>query len=198
MFTGLVEGLGSLKSRDEDRFTFSWPGNPSLFEMGESIAVNGCCLTVVAFESESWTANVIPETLARTNLGYLAPGDLVNFERPVKLSDRLGGHIVQGHVDTVGIVRQPAPDLIVGFDPKYAKYVVEKGSIAIDGVSLTVVAVGPDSATVSLIPHTASVTTLGVRVVGDRVNLEFDIVAKYVERMHTLEMPGHAETDFTD
>lgn len=198
MFTGLVEGLGSLKSRDGDRFTFSWPSNLSPFEMGESIAVNGCCLTVVAFENDSWTANVISETLARTNLGYLTPGDPVNFERPVMVSDRLGGHIVQGHVDAVGIVRQPAPDLTVGFDPQFARYVVEKGSIAIDGVSLTVVAVGRDSATVSLIPHTTSVTTLGARGVGDRVNLEFDIVAKYVERMHTLGMPGHTETDFSD
>ncbi len=193
MFTGLVEGLGSFKSKDGDRFTFSWPGNDTPFSLGESIAVNGCCLTVVDFRGEDWTANVISETLARTNLGFLSPGDLVNFERPVKVSDRLGGHIVQGHVDTIGIVRQPAPNLVVGFDRQFAKYVVEKGSIAIDGVSLTVVEAGEDFASVSLIPHTSSVTTLGVRNAGERVNLEFDIVAKYVERMHTLEIRDQAE-----
>lgn len=190
MFTGLVEGLGSFKSRDGDRFTFSWPGNESPYEIGESIAVNGCCLTVVDFNGDDWTANAIPETLERTNLGYLRPDDPVNFERPVRVSDRLGGHIVQGHVDTVGIVRQPAPNLIIGFDPEFAKYVVEKGSIAIDGVSLTVVEAGRDFATVSIIPHTSSVTTLGSRDIGERVNLEFDIVAKYVERMHTLGVPS--------
>lgn len=190
MFTGLVEGLGSFRLSDGDRFTFSWPDNPSGFELGESIAVNGCCLTVVDFSGTDWTANVVPETLARTNLSFLSPGDPVNFERPLQVSDRLGGHIVQGHVDSVGVVRNPAPDLVVGFEPRYAKYVVEKGSIAIDGVSLTVVKAGRDFAAVSLIPHTSSVTTLGARNVGERVNLEFDIVAKYVERMHTLGMPA--------
>lgn len=190
MFTGLVEGLGSFKSNSGDRFTFSWPGNPSPFETGESIAVNGCCLTVVDFDGDDWTANVITESLSRTNLGYLSPGDLVNFERPLQVSDRLGGHIVQGHVDTVGIVRQPAPELVIAFDPLYAKYLVDKGSIAIDGVSLTVVKAGIDSVTVSLIPHTSYMTTLGKRDIGERVNLEFDIVAKYVERIHTLGIPA--------
>ncbi|TAN30145.1 MAG: riboflavin synthase [Actinomycetota bacterium] len=189
MFTGLVEGFGSFKSSSGDRFTFSWPDNPSSYETGESIAVNGCCLTVVDFNGDEWTANVIPETLSRTNLGYLSPGDRVNFERPLRVSDRLGGHIVQGHVDTVGFVRRAAPDLVIGFDPIFAKYVVEKGSIAIDGVSLTVVEAGNDFARVSIIPHTSSVTTLGTRGIGERVNLEFDIVAKYVERMHTLGIP---------
>ncbi len=194
MFTGLIEGLGRFKSNNGDRFTFSWPDNPSIYETGESIAVNGCCLTVVDFDGDKWTANVIPETLSRTNLGYLIPGDPVNFERPVKVSDRLGGHIVQGHVDTVGLVRRVAPDLVIGFDPSFARYVVEKGSIAIDGVSLTVVEAGNDFARVSIIPHTSSVTTLGTRDIGERVNLEFDIVAKYVERMHSLGIP----TDFPE
>ena len=189
MFTGLIEGLGRFKSNNGDRFTFSWPDNPSIYELGESIAVNGCCLTVVDFDGDQWTANVIPETLSRTNLGYLIPGDPVNFERPLKVSDRLGGHIVQGHVDTIGLVRRVAPDLVIGFDPSFAKYVVEKGSISIDGVSLTVVEAGNDFARVSIIPHTSSVTTLGTRDVGERVNLEFDVVAKYVERMHSLGIP---------
>ncbi len=189
MFTGLIEGLGRFKSNNGDRFTFSWPDNPSIYELGESIAVNGCCLTVVDFDGDQWTANVIPETLSRTNLGYLIPGDPVNFERPLKVSDRLGGHIVQGHVDTIGLVRRVAPDLVIGFDPSFAKYVVEKGSIAIDGVSLTVVEAGNDFARVSIIPHTSSVTTLGTRDIGERVNLEFDVVAKYVERMHYLGIP---------
>jgi len=189
MFTGLIEGLGRFKSNNGDRFTFSWPDNPSIYELGESIAVNGCCLTVVDFDGDQWTANVIPETLSRTNLGYLIPGDPVNFERPLKVSDRLGGHIVQGHVDTIGLVRQVAPEMVIGFDPSFAKYVVEKGSISIDGVSLTVVEAGNDFARVSIIPHTSSVTTLGTRDVGERVNLEFDVVAKYVERMHSLGIP---------
>lgn len=186
MFTGLVEELGGFKSRSGDLFTFEWPGDPGPFVLGESIAVNGCCLTVVEYSTSTWSANVIDETLSRTNLGDLNPGDRVNFERPLKVSDRLGGHIVQGHVDAVGTVSSPAPDMAIRFNSEFAKYVVVKGSIAIDGVSLTVVAVGEDYLSVSLIPHTSSVTTLGGRVVGSRVNLEFDIVAKYVERMVDL------------
>ena len=198
MFTGLVEGYGSFRSRDGDRFTFNWPDSEVTFSVGESIAVNGCCLTVVEFNGHDWTANVIEETLSRTNLNFLNSGDGVNFEKPLKVSDRLGGHIVQGHVDTVGLVRQAAPDLVVGFDPNFAKYVVTKGSIAIDGVSLTVIEAGPDFLGVSLIPHTSLVTTLGVRQVGESVNLEFDIVAKYVERMYTFEARDQAGTDLSN
>lgn len=183
MFTGIVETLGTFEGRVGDLFTFVWPSHEDDFEIGESIAVNGCCLTLIASHGDKWKANVINETLTRTSLSDLKPGDPVNLERPMKVSDRFGGHIVQGHVDTVGLIYQQSPDLIVRFDSAYAKYAVVKGSIAIDGVSLTLVDVGDDRISVSLIPHTCEVTTLGSRQVGDKVNLEFDIVAKYVERM---------------
>lgn len=186
MFSGLIEELGTFTGRRGDLFTFEWPVDSVPFVLGESIAVNGCCLTVMQHSGSSWSANVIDETLSRTNLGDLNPGDRVNFERPLRVSDRLGGHIVQGHVDAVGVVTSAAPDMVVHFDSKFAKYVVVKGSIAVDGVSLTVVEAGEDYLSVSLIPHTSSVTTLGSRIVGSRVNLEFDIVAKYVERMVDL------------
>jgi riboflavin synthase len=157
--------------------------------LGDSTAVNGCCLTVVAFESPTadaagwWEADVTEESYRRTNLGDLAPGDVVNLERPVRLQDRLGGHLVQGHVDAVGVVAEPAPDLHVTMPASLARYVVEKGSITVDGVSLTVVDALDDGFTVAVIPHTAEVTTLGRRNTGDRVNLEVDVMAKYAERL---------------
>lgn len=186
VFTGLVEALGTFEGREGTLYTFSWPDAEEAFKDGESIAVNGCCLTVVESAGGRWSANVVDETLAKTNLGLLNPGEPVNLERPLRVCDRLGGHIVQGHVDSVGTVVEPAPPLRVRFAPEFAKYVVEKGSISIDGVSLTVVEAGRDFVSVALIPHTALVTTLGVRKVGDSVNLEFDIVAKYVLRMNDL------------
>jgi len=136
-----------------------------------------------------WEADVSDETYSRTSLGDLAPGDPVNLERPVRLMDRLGGHLVQGHVDAVGTVTAPAPDLAVRMDPALTRYVVEKGSITVDGVSLTVVDALDDGFTVALIPHTADVTTLGVRKVGDAVNLEVDVTAKYVERLLAAHLP---------
>jgi riboflavin synthase len=126
---------------------------------------------------------VVDETLERTNLGRLAPGDAVNLERPLRLADRLGGHLVQGHVDGVGEVITGPPDLRVRFPAGLGRYLVEKGSITVDGCSLTVVGVDAESFTVAVIPHTAAVTTLGRRGPGDRVNLEVDVVAKYVERL---------------
>ncbi len=181
MFTGLTEELGFLERRDGGRFTFSASVVASGAELGDSVAVNGCCLTVVEVGAGWWSADVVDETLSRTNLGDLRPGDPVNLERPVRLSDRLGGHLVQGHVDGVGEVVTPAPDLIVRTPD--TRYLVEKGAVAVDGVSLTVVGVGDDRFGVALIPHTSAVTTLGRRRAGDRVNLEFDILAKYVERL---------------
>ena len=181
MFTGIVEELGTFVGRDGGRFTF---GATTVLEdaaVGGSIAVNGACLTVVSIGDGVWEADVVEETLARTNLGDLRPGDPVNLERPVRLADRLAGHLVQGHVDAVGEVVEAAPALRVRTDGR--RYLVPKGSVAVDGVSLTVVEVVGDGFTVAVIPHTAEVTTLGVRRPGDRVNLEFDIVAKYVERL---------------
>ena len=181
MFTGLIEELGSLAARDGPRFTFAADLVTADARIGDSIAVNGCCLTVVAVGAGTWSADVVDESLARTNLGALQPGDPVNLERPLRVTDRLGGHVVQGHVDGVGEVVSPAPDLVIR-TPE-TRYVVEKGSVAVDGVSLTVAGVDGDTFRVAVIPHTAAVTTLGRVHLGDRVNLEFDILAKYVERL---------------
>ena len=183
MFTGIVEELGRVRSRDGGRFTFDASLVLEDAKIGDSIAVNGCCLTVVESGDGWWSADAVDETLARTNLGDLQPGDPVNFERPVRAADRLGGHIVQGHVDAVGEVVEPAPNLRVRMPRDLARYVVEKGSITVDGCSLTVVDALDDGFSVALIPHTTEVTTLGSRRPGDRVNLEVDLVAKYVERL---------------
>jgi len=181
MFTGLIEELGSLVGRDGHRFTFAAELVTSDAKVGDSIAVNGCCLTVVALDPGRWSADVVDETLGRTTLGGLRPGDPVNLERPVRPSDRLGGHVVQGHVDGLGEVVSAGADLVVSTPD--TRYLVEKGSVAVDGVSLTVAAIDDDRFRVAVIPHTAAVTTLGSRQPGDRVNLEFDILAKYVERL---------------
>lgn len=151
--------------------------------MGASVAVNGCCLTAVAGGPDWWEADVVQETLHRSTLGDLVLGDVVNLERPVRLDGRLDGHIVTGHVDVTGRVVDPAPTLRVEIPASHRRHVVEKGSIAIDGVSLTVVGVSDCIVEVAVIPHTAEVTTLGRRRAGDLVNLEFDLVAKYVERL---------------
>jgi riboflavin synthase len=183
MFTGIVEELGRVRSRDGGRFTFEARLVLEDAKIGDSIAVNGCCLTVVDSGDGWWAADAVAETLARTNLDDLQPGDPVNFERPVRAADRLGGHIVQGHVDAVGEVVEPAPSLRVRMPESLARYVVEKGSITVDGCSLTVVEALADGFTVALIPHTTEVTTLGTKGPGSRVNLEVDLVAKYVERL---------------
>ncbi len=183
MFTGLVEELGLLQAREGSRFTFAAALVLEDAVVGGSIAVNGCCLTVVDVGPEWWAADVVPETLSRTSLGALTPGDPVNLERPLRLSDRLGGHLVQGHVDGVGEVLAPAPDLTVGAPEPVMRYLVEKGSVAVDGCSVTVASVDSDRFAVAIVPHTAAVTTLGRRRPGDPVNLEVDIVAKYVEKL---------------
>jgi len=156
--------------------------------IGASIAVNGCCLTVVAFDDHSWCADAVIETLARTNLGDLAPGAAVNLERPVRLADRLGGHLVQGHVDGVAIITERVPGDLwetvrFTFPSDLARYVVHKGSITVDGISLTVTEIDEDRFAVSLIPTTLELTTLGRKGVGEMVNIEVDIVAKYIEKL---------------
>jgi riboflavin synthase len=185
MFTGIVEELGSVASREGGRLRIRATTVLDGAGLGDSTAVNGCCLTVVDFDPAAgwWEADVTDETYARTDLGQLAPGDPVNLERPVRLEDRLGGHLVQGHVDAVGEIVAPAPDLQVRMPPELLRYVVEKGSITVDGVSLTVVEVLADGFTVAVIPHTATVTTLGHKGPGDTVNLEVDVIAKYTERL---------------
>jgi riboflavin synthase len=193
MFTGIVEELGTVAARDPNpsgaRFRFTAAAVLDDVTEGASIAVNGVCLTVVAWDAADpptwWEADAVAETLVRSTLGALQPGDPVNLERPVRLADRLGGHLVQGHVDGVGTVTAPAPDLRVSVPDGLARYIVEKGSITVDGVSLTVVQAATDSFTVAVIPHTAAVTTLGHRRPGDAVNLEVDVTAKYVERLLT-------------
>ena len=201
MFTGIIEELGTVLSRDGAKLRISATDVLDEVKLGDSTAVNGCCLTVVAWEPPSaegpgwWEADVSDETYLRTSLGILAPGDRVNLERPVRLMDRLGGHLVQGHVDAVGEVVAPVPDLAIRMPVELTRYVVEKGSITVDGVSLTVVNALDDGFTVAVIPHPAEVTTLGFRGVGDPVNLEVDVTAKYVERLmagHLQQHPGGA------
>ena len=183
MFTGIVEELGAVRSRDGARLRIGATRVLEDVELGASIAVNGCCLTVVAHGDDWWDADVTDESYARTNLGDLGEGDPVNLERPVRLADRLGGHLVQGHVDAVGEIVKPVPDLHVRMPAELSRFIVEKGSVTVDGVSLTVVAALEDGFTVAVIPHTAEVTTLGRKGPGDRVNLEVDVMAKYVERL---------------
>ena len=183
MFTGIVEELGRLESLDGGRLRVAATRVIEDAAIGDSIAVNGCCLTVVASGDGWWEADVSDETISRTSLAGLQPGDGINLERAVKVSDRLGGHIVQGHVDGVGEVVDPVPDLRVRVPAGMTRYLVEKGSVTVDGVSLTVVDALDDGFTVAIIPHTADVTTLGAKRPGDLVNLEVDVMAKYVEKL---------------
>ena len=183
MFTGIVEELGRLRSRDGQRFVVEASVVLEDAKIGDSMAHNGCCLTIVEIGDGWYAVDAVDETLRRTNLGDLRVGDPINLERPVRPNDRLGGHIVQGHVDAVGEVVEPAPDLRVRTPKELLRYVVEKGSITVDGCSLTVVDVLDDGFTVALIPHTTEVTTLGRRRAGDRVNLEVDVMAKYAEKL---------------
>ncbi|MFF0064273.1 riboflavin synthase [Streptomyces sp. NPDC005279] len=192
MFTGIVEELGEVtaveKLGDSSRFRLRGPVVTEGAKHGDSIAVNGVCLTVVDFGEGEFTADVMAETLNRSSLGALAEGSRVNLERPMAVGDRLGGHIVQGHVDGTGTIveRKPSENweiVKISLPAGLSRYVVEKGSITVDGVSLTVVDAGTDYFTLSLIPTTLALTTLGIKQPGDPVNLEVDVIAKYVERL---------------
>lgn len=192
MFTGLVEALGRVERAAVEgagrRFTLAWPGLAGPLAVGESVAVNGCCLTVVSAEGERFDVQAGPETLLRTNLGDLRVGDPVNLERALRVGDRLGGHFVQGHVDATAALRERRPEgewefLAFGVDPEWTALMVEKGSIAVDGVSLTLVTVERDGFSVMLIPHTLGATTLGRLGVGERVNVEVDMLGKYVRKL---------------
>ncbi|GAA5047891.1 riboflavin synthase [Streptomyces similanensis] len=192
MFTGIVEELGEVTAvenlGDAARFRLRGPVVTEGARHGDSIAVNGVCLTVVEHEGDEFTADVMAETLKRSSLGVLAVGSRVNLERPTAVGARLGGHIVQGHVDGTGAVLERTPSehweiVKISLPAELARYVVEKGSITVDGISLTVVDAGADHFTVSLIPTTLALTTLGLKKAGDPVNLEVDVVAKYVERL---------------
>lgn len=185
MFTGIVEELGEVITRSDDHVVVRATTVLADTKIGDSIAVNGCCLTVVDFDLDGgwWRADVTLETFNRTSLGELVQGSPVNLERPVRLMDRLGGHLVQGHVDAVGHIVDPAPDLRIRMDPAMTRYVVEKGSVTVDGISLTVVDALDDGFTVAIIPHTEAVTTLSSKQHGAAVNIEVDITAKYVEKL---------------
>ncbi|AEG44268.1 riboflavin synthase [Isoptericola variabilis] len=197
MFTGIVEELGTVvaltESADAARLEVGADEVLTDARHGDSIAVNGCCLTVAALGTtaggrRTWTADLMAETLERTTLGGLVPGAPVNLERALAAGGRLGGHVVQGHVDGVGTVLRREPgerwDVVeISLPADLARYVVAKGSIAVDGVSLTVVDAGDDRFTVSLIPETLARTTLGTRAVGEQVNLETDVLARHVERL---------------
>ena len=184
MFTGIVEEKGQILSRAGDRWRFAASTVLEGSAIGASIAVDGCCLTLVATDSQSWwEADVSAETLSRTTLGDRRVGDHVNLERPMALGERLGGHLVLGHVDATGEIVSPAPNLRVRIPAALTKLLVEKGSITVDGVSLTAFDIDRDSFSVAVVPHTAEVTTLGERKSGDRVNIEMDMLAKHVERM---------------
>jgi len=200
MFTGIVEELGSVRAVEPigDGARVAIAATHVLVDtaIGASIAVNGCCLTVVELGEGGFAADAVTETLRRTALGGLRPGDLVNLERPVRLQDRLGGHLVQGHVDAVGTLRASEPNadgsqrMEFSAPASLLRYVVEKGSITVDGISLTVAEPLDDGFALAVIPHTLAVTTLGTKRAGDPVNLEVDIVAKYVERLLSSEEEG--------
>jgi riboflavin synthase len=191
MFTGIVAHKGSVVDVEDDALVRRLTVEAGLLAdltVGDSIAVNGVCLTAVAVQDSRIDVEVVRETLSRSNLGALQPGDPVNLERPMPAQGRFDGHIVQGHVDGVGTVSQVVSDgddrrLTIRVPTGLARFIVEKGSITVDGVSLTVTGVGSDQFEVALIPHTLEVTTLGLRKEGDPVNLEVDIIAKYVERL---------------
>jgi riboflavin synthase len=192
MFTGIIEELGEIvavqPAAESARLMIRGPLVTQDAAHGSSIAVNGVCLTVVDLKEDTFTADVMRETLDRSSLGALEPGSRVNLERPVRLSDRLGGHLVQGHVDGVGtiVAREPGENweiVRISLPGGLDRYLVEKGSITVDGISLTVMRAEDGQFSVSLIPTTLELTTLGRKDVGEQVNLEVDVIAKYVEKM---------------
>lgn len=202
MFTGLVEEVGTVVAveggAELTRLRFRAPGVRDGLAIGDSVSVNGACLTVVEVPDDGFAVEAVAETLRRTTAGGLREGDPVNLERAMRLGDRLGGHIVQGHVDGTGIVAAVTPDgdgvqLRISAAPGLLRYIVEKGSITVDGVSLTVAARLEDGFTVALIPHTMAATTLGPGAEGRSVNLEVDLLAKYVEALAAPYRPGGAE-----
>jgi riboflavin synthase len=195
MFTGIVEEVGRVVSASAGSLTVAADGVLEDMQKGDSMAVNGVCLTVTAFDSKSFSVDVMPETLDKTNLGLLRPGDGVNLERPLAANGRLGGHFVQGHIDDrarISAVSRSGEALLLRFDTptRLMPYIVEKGFIAVDGVSLTVGARDDNSFQVSIVGYTRQNTTLGNRGVGDAVNLEVDIIAKYVEQLNKPHSGG--------
>ncbi len=195
MFTGIIEEVGRVTLAQPKNLVITASAVLHEMELGGSIAVNGACLTITNFNTNSFSVDIMPETLGRTNLGLLRVGDIVNLERPLTLGGQLGGHLVQGHVDDTGRVASIKRDrgvIIIRFEapPEVMRYVVEKGFIAVDGVSLTVVAKDASSFQVSVVDYTQEHTTLGNRQAGDLVNLEVDVIAKYVEQLSQARNTG--------
>ena len=204
MFTGLVAELGTVQrlARQGSSYHLTVGAKKVLtnLKIGDSVAVNGACLTVVRMDEGGFTADVMPETVRLTNIGSLQPGSRVNLERTLRLCDGLDGHIVSGHVEGLGTISEQRSEGIavvvtIATPPELLKYIIKKGSIAIDGISLTVTEVTDTSFSVSLIPQTAKETTLGFKKVGDSVNLETDILGKYVERMLTWQQKPEGKAD---
>jgi riboflavin synthase len=194
MFTGIVGEVGQVGSLQSGRLTIRAAALKGL-EMGASVAVNGACLTVAAFDSSSFTVELAPETLRRTNLGELQAGDRVNLERALGLGGELGGHLVQGHIDATGTLAGTAPEgsaTLFRFEapPEVMEFLVEKGFIAVEGVSLTIAERGTGYFQVSVVDYTKNHTNLAYHQIGDRVNLEIDIMAKYVKRFLEAQRPG--------
>lgn len=193
MFTGIITELGKVKAitpvKGGMRLEIAAKDVITDAKVGDSISVNGCCLTIVELSDNSWSADVVLETMKRTCLGELIPNDPVNLEASMKLQDRMGGHLVQGHVDGVGTIKEKkrnadgSTDVTIEAPASFLHYVVEKGSVAVDGVSLTVTTVTSNSFSFAMIPHTAKVTNLGWKQIGAKVNLEADLIAKYIEKM---------------
>ncbi len=201
MFTGLIEDVGRVVKLERRGSSASLTVGTALpadgFRLGDSVAVNGVCLTVVTMKGGSLSFDVSPETLDTSSLGRLVPGGAVNLERALRLSDRLGGHIVTGHIDCVAVVsgrREESGNIIFDFTlpEENARFLVPKGSVAIDGISLTVNRVSSNGFSVNIIPHTAAMTTLQLRRQGDTVNIETDIIGKYVERLLTGHLPSRS------
>ena len=196
MFTGIVEELARIKTiipkGEGMRFTIAAKAVMDDLEIGDSISVNGVCLTVINRTKDSFSMDLIEETLNTSNLVELKEGDYVNLERAMKVSDRFGGHIVQGHIETLGVIlekriKDDETIISIGLDPEWMRYCITKGSIALDGVSLTIMAINGNIVDIALIPHTLDNTTLGIKGKSDTLNIETDIIGKYIDRLLTFE-----------
>lgn len=194
MFTGIITGTGKIVEKTENTLIFDVPKNTELI-IGASIAVNGTCLTAVSIENQRISTNILEDTWNRTNLGTLSPGDLVNIEKPAKIGSTLDGHIVQGHVDGIGTISKitegPLGHVIEVTVPEtLTKYMVEKGSVTVDGISLTITTISDTAFTFETIPHTWEITNLHSKDIGDKLNIEVDVLAKYVEKLLGSSTPG--------
>ena len=196
MFTGIVEELAQIKSivpkTQGTRYTIAAETVMDDLKIGDSISVNGVCLTVIDRKKDNFSMDLVEETLNKSNLGEIKTGDYVNLERAMKVSDRFGGHIVQGHVETLGVIleKQIQDDgamLSVGLDPEWMRYCIPKGSITLDGISLTITAINGNIVEIALIPHTLENTTLGLKDKSDTLNIETDIIGKYIDRLLTFD-----------